>query len=112
MPAPIVIDPQSVWVLLVASIPALIIGAVVATPINIIGTVAMRALGAAFAPARTRTAWALGAAFAPARTRTAWALAGAMLGGAAMQILDASGPIGFALVATSVFCGWRCSAGD
>jgi len=97
LPAPVVVDPRSVQLLLFLSVPALLVGTFVALPINTIGAAAMLALGSVFAPARTRTAWAL---------------AGAALGGVAVWLFEAEGQIGFALVATSAFCGWGCSASD
>jgi hypothetical protein len=95
LPAPLIITPQSVVMLLWFLGPATIVGAIIALPVNAIGALAMRMLGE----------W-----FAPARTRAAWILAGGLLGGLGVWLLEAEHPLNFALVATAAFCGWLCSA--
>ena len=91
IPAPIVVDAQSVWLLIGLCVPATVFGTIVAAPINGIGALAMMALGGGWPPARTRTAWAL---------------AGGLTGGALVWLFAPAAHVGFALIATSTFCAW------
>ncbi|ATY31632.1 hypothetical protein CVN68_06320 [Sphingomonas psychrotolerans] len=97
LPAPIVIEPQSVLLLVGLCLPAMVIGTIVALPINGVGALAMLAFGGSFAPARSRTAWAL---------------AGGILGGVGVWLFETDANFSFAVVATSVFCGWLSSWSD
>lgn len=94
LPAPIVFQPESVLLLIWLSVPATVVGLLIALPVNALGAAAMLALGKGFSPARTRIGWAL---------------AGAVLGGLGVWLIGAPSSPSFALVTTSAVCGWLCS---
>lgn len=97
LPAPIAVRPEAVFGIFAAACIAVVFGAFVALPVNVIGAFAMLALGGVYAPARTRTAWAL---------------AGGMMGAVGVWLFNPGPQFGFALVATSALCGWVCSFDD
>lgn len=97
LPAPIVIDPQSVLLLIGLCLPAMVVGTIVALPINGVGALAMLAFSGSFAPARSRAAWAL---------------AGGALGCIGAWLFATDANFSFAVVATSAFCGWLSSWTD
>lgn len=97
LPRPIVIAPEAVGLVFGAAVLAILFGAIVALPINAAGAFVMLTLGGKFAPAQTRIAWAL---------------VGGVLGGTGAWTIQPEPQSGFALVATSAFCGWLCSFED
>lgn len=102
LPAPVVIEPSTVFGFLFLQIPALVVGAVLALVPTLVGTGAMQALSRS-------CSWA--------RSGAAWVLAGAALGVLIAAVFDAIGtpPVAFGLVATSAgcagLCHWRARGG-
>lgn len=97
LPAAIVVTAEAVGVFCLALIPATLLGAIVALPVNAIGALLMTYLGKHLPVVRSSAAWAI---------------AGGVKGGIVAALLDlgdSEPSLAFGLVVTSALCGWLCS---
>ncbi len=97
LPAAIPVTGEAAGVFLLALIPATILGAFVALPVNAMGALLMQTL----------------AEHLPfARSSVAWAIAGAMKGAGVAWLFSGERydrELAFGVVVTAALCGWLCS---